>query len=196
MRAASKLLSMPLSRSEFIFFASLSDPAGSTAIWFEMTSSGAIDFAMDSAWALSASAPTCPVSVTTPLSRSWLAETSLKPALSSEARILSATLAARVEPAEQAARAPATTITSKNTYGLKAFILLSFDATSVTLSFRAWKWPNVFRRNVPVRLPAGECANGRQPFLARRIFSARGLDALQNCEAQKHNCAHRDPMRG
>jgi hypothetical protein len=29
-----------------------------------------------------------------------------------------------------------------------------------------------------------------------RIFSPRGLDALQNREAQEHNCTHCDPLRG
>jgi hypothetical protein len=30
----------------------------------------------------------------------------------------------------------------------------------------------------------------------RRIFSARGLDALQNRKAQEYDCTHGDPMRG
>jgi hypothetical protein len=33
-------------------------------------------------------------------------------------------------------------------------------------------------------------------LLFRRIFSPRGLDALQNRKAQEHNCTHCDPMRG
>ena len=32
--------------------------------------------------------------------------------------------------------------------------------------------------------------------LVRRIFSPRGLDALQNRKAEEHNCTYCDPMRG
>ena len=33
-------------------------------------------------------------------------------------------------------------------------------------------------------------------LLLRRIFSPRGLDALQNRKAQEYNCTHCDPTRG
>jgi hypothetical protein len=36
----------------------------------------------------------------------------------------------------------------------------------------------------------------RVSFLLRRVFSPRGLDALQNRQTEEDNGAHRDPMRG
>src|ERR1700682_5004055 len=82
---------MPLSRSEFTSFATVSAPGGRMATWFETTSPTATDFAIDSACALSLSLATWPPKVTTPLSRSWLTETSLRLDWSRELRMLSAT---------------------------------------------------------------------------------------------------------
>src|ERR1700730_958688 len=80
MRAASRFFSIPLSRSELTVLASLSAPGGITPTWFDTTCPPAMDLAMDSACDLSPSDGTCPPRVTTPLSRSWLTETSLRPA--------------------------------------------------------------------------------------------------------------------
>src|SRR5580700_12232573 len=94
---------MPLSRSESTFFAVLSSPGGRTAIWSETTCGPAMDFAIDSACALSLSEAVVPVRVTTPLSRSWLTLTSLSPAWSSDLRRLSVTSGDLVGVSEHAA---------------------------------------------------------------------------------------------
>src|SRR5690349_6695396 len=77
---------MPLSRSELMVLASLSAAFGVTSIWFATTWLPAADLAIDSAFCLSASEGTCPLSVTTPLSRSSLTDTSLRPAWSRDLR--------------------------------------------------------------------------------------------------------------
>src|SRR5450631_664472 len=115
---------MPSSRSEFTALASFSMPTGITAIWSATTWPAARDFARDSACDLSFSLVTFPLRVTTPLSRSWLTDTFLKPAWSSDLRVLSETSGDFVLVWEQPASIP--TASSKNmaTDNLTAFIFL------------------------------------------------------------------------
>src|SRR5450755_345749 len=83
---------MPLSRSELIVLASLAPgPGGTTAISSATTCEPAMDLAIDSACDLALSEATCPVNVTTPLSRSWLTLTSCRLDWSRDFRTLSVT---------------------------------------------------------------------------------------------------------
>src|ERR1022692_5176253 len=124
MRAASRFFSIPLSRSELTVLASLSAAGGITPIWFDTTCPPAMDLAIDSACDLSPSDGTCPPRVTTPLSRSWLTETSLRLAWSRDLRMVPETSAALVEVVEHPAIAPMTTTANRDKHGLSVFIFL------------------------------------------------------------------------
>src|ERR1035437_6410842 len=123
MRAASRFFSTPFSKSELTVLASLSAAGGITPIWFDTTCPPAMDLAMDSACDLSPSDGTCPPRVTTPLSRSWLTDTSWSPAWSSDLRMLSETSGDFVVP-EHPARVPTIKSVSNVTCNLTVFMLL------------------------------------------------------------------------
>src|SRR5271165_4188452 len=114
---------MPSSRSEFTVLASFSMPTGITAIWSATTWPPARDFATDSACDLSFSLVTFPPTATTPLSRSWLTVTFLKPAWASDLRILSDTSGDFVVP-EHPASIPKANSESTATDNLIVFIFL------------------------------------------------------------------------
>src|SRR5678816_3908353 len=81
-----------------------------------------MDFAIDSAFDLSSSAATCPSSVTTPLSRSWLTETSLRLASSRDLRIVAATSGDFLGDSEHAAKDPTESRTAKLKHRFIVFI--------------------------------------------------------------------------
>src|ERR1019366_4673666 len=95
----------------------------------------------------------------TPLSRSWLTVTSLRPAWSSEVRTAAVTSADFVDAAEHPARAPATTTATTNKHALKLLmILLRYDIGRSF--FRAWEGPNGSGRRTPMRLIPNDESTG------------------------------------
>src|SRR5579871_991776 len=92
-----------------------------------------MDLAMDSACDLAPSAETCPPRVTTPLSRSWLTETSLRPASSSECRRPSEISADFVGEAAQPPSVPATISAESAKQELRVFMLVPSARDAPTL---------------------------------------------------------------
>src|ERR1700730_1524072 len=94
---------------------------------------------MDSACDLSASVGTCPPRVTTPLSRSWLTETSINPARSSEVRMLSETSGDFVDVPEHPEMRPTTTnvSTCRDTFRVCIFAPQRMRAHHSGVPFRA-----------------------------------------------------------
>src|SRR6185369_4914576 len=91
-----------------------------------------MDLVMDSAFALSSSDVTLPPRVTTPLSRSWLTVTLLRPACSIEVRTSPVTSAALLK-LEHPARVATIATAKRDQYGLSVFIFFSFDYDTISI---------------------------------------------------------------